>query len=128
MLDYSAKVKDHLMNPRNVGEMKKPSGVGRVGNPVCGDVMEMCIKVKDDVIVEAKFRTFGCGAAIATSSVVTEIVRGKTVAEAMKITKDDLVSELGGLPEVKRHCSVLGVEALQKAIEDMKNKQTLSSK
>jgi nitrogen fixation NifU-like protein len=124
MLKYSAKVKDHLMNPRNVGEMEQPSGVGKVGNPVCGDIMEMYIRVEKSVIVDAKFRTFGCGAAIATSSMVTELVKGKTVSEAVKITKDDLVGELDGLPSVKLHCSVLGVEALQKAIADWQKKET----
>ncbi len=118
MLDYSEKVKDHLMRPRNVGEIAEPSGVGRVGNPVCGDIMEMYIKIEDGVIMDAKFKTFGCGAAIATSSMVTELVKGKTIEEALKITKDDLVGELDGLPPVKIHCSVLGVEALHKAIED----------
>lgn len=122
MLKYSEKVKDHLMNPRNVGEMEEPSGIGKIGNPTCGDIMEMYIKVRDNVIVDAKFRTFGCGAAIATSSMVTEIVKGKTVEEAMKITKDDLIGELDGLPPIKIHCSVLGVEALQKAIVDWQEK------
>ena len=122
MLKYSEKVKDHLMNPRNVGEMEKPSGRGMVGNPTCGDIMEMYIKVKEDIIVDAKFRTFGCGAAIATSSMVTELVKGKTVKDAMKITEDDLVGALDGLPPVKVHCSVLGVEALHKAIADWEKK------
>lgn len=122
MLDYSDKVKDHLMNPRNVGEMAEPSGVGRVGNPVCGDIMEMYIKVTDNIVTDAKFKTFGCGAAIATSSMVTELVKGKTIEEAMKITKNDLVGELDGLPPIKIHCSVLGIEALQKAIGDYRQK------
>jgi len=120
MLKYSEKVKDHLMNPRNVGDMEKPSGTGSVGNAVCGDIMEMYIQVEGDVIVDAKFRTFGCGAAIATSSMVTEIVKGKTVEEASRLTKDDLINQLDGLPPVKTHCSVLGIEALQKAIADYK--------
>lgn len=124
MLQYSEKVKDHLMNPRNVGAMEDPSGVGAVGNPVCGDIMEMYIKVEGGVIVDAKFKTFGCGAAIATSSMVTELVRGKTIEEAMGITKDVLISELDGLPPVKTHCSVLGIEALHKAISDYESKGT----
>lgn len=122
MLKYSEKVKDHLMNPRNVGTMDDPSGVGSVGNPVCGDIMEMYLKVEDGVIVDAKFRTFGCGAAIATSSMVTELAKGKTIEDAMNITKDVLINELDGLPPVKTHCSVLGIEALQKAIMDFKEK------
>lgn len=123
MQNYSDKVKDHLMNPRNVGEMENPSGTGRVGNPVCGDVMEMYIKVENNKITAAQFKTFGCGAAIATSSMVTEIVQGKTIKEAMNITREDLIGELDGLPPVKVHCSVLGVEALQKAIADYQQKQ-----
>jgi nitrogen fixation NifU-like protein len=123
MLSYSDKVKDHLMNPRNVGVMESPSGVGSVGNPVCGDIMEMYLKVEDEVITDAKFRTFGCGAAIATSSMVTELVKGKTIAEAMKIDKTVLIEELDGLPPVKTHCSVLGVDALQKAIMDYQAKK-----
>lgn len=122
MLNYSEKVKDHLMNPRNVGTMDDPSGVGSVGNPVCGDIMEMYLKVEGGVIVDAKFRTFGCGAAIATSSMVTELAKGKTIEDAMNITKDVLINELDGLPPVKTHCSVLGIEALQKAIMDFKEK------
>ena len=122
MLKYSDKVKDHLMNPRNVGEMEKPSGVGKVGNPTCGDIMEMYIKVEENIITDAKFRTFGCGAAIATSSMVTELVKDKTIEDAMKITKDDLIGNLDGLPPVKVHCSVLGVEALHNAIKDWQKK------
>ena len=123
MFDYSDKVKDHLMNPRNVGEIPAPSGRGQIGNPVCGDIMEMYIKVEDDVIVDAKFKTFGCGAAIASSSMVTEIVKGKSIEEALKISKDEVAGALHGLPPVKMHCSVLGVEALRKAIEDYKGKR-----
>ena len=122
MLKYSEKVKDHLMNPRNVGVIEDPSGVGSVGNPVCGDIMEMYLKVEGGVIIDAKFKTFGCGAAIATSSMVTELAKGKTIEEAMNITKDVLISELDGLPPIKTHCSVLGIEALQKAIADFKTK------
>ncbi|OGY41914.1 MAG: iron-sulfur cluster assembly scaffold protein [Candidatus Andersenbacteria bacterium RIFCSPLOWO2_12_FULL_45_8] len=124
MLKYSEKVKDHLMNPRNVGTIENPSGVGSVGNPVCGDIMEMYLKVEEGIIVEDKFRTFGCGAAIATSSMVTELAKGKTIEEAMGITKDVLINELDGLPPVKTHCSVLGIDALQKAIMDFKAKKS----
>lgn len=123
MFDYSDKVKDHLMNPRNVGEMESPSGVGKIGNPVCGDIMELSIKVEEDTIVDAKFRTFGCGAAIAASSIVTEIIKGKNVDEALKLSADEVADALDGLPPVKKHCSVLGVEALQKALADYRGKQ-----
>jgi nitrogen fixation NifU-like protein len=109
---------DHFKNPRNVGEMENPDGVGHVGNPICGDIMELYIKVKDGIIEDAKFRTFGCGAAIATSSMVTEIVKGKSIEEALKISNRVVVDALGGLPAVKMHCSVLAEEALQSAIDD----------
>lgn len=122
MFDYSAKVKEHFMNPRNVGEMEEPSGVGKIGNPICGDIMELYIKVDEGVIIDAKFKTFGCGAAIAASSMVTEIVRGKSVGEALKISCDEVAGALDGLPPVKKHCSVLGVEALQKALADYRSK------
>jgi nitrogen fixation NifU-like protein len=110
---------DHFKNPRNVGQIKEPSGKGKVGNPVCGDIMELSIEVNgDEVITDAKFRTFGCGAAIATSSVLTEMVKGKTVNEAEKLSNKAVVDALGGLPQVKVHCSVLAEEALKRAIED----------
>jgi nitrogen fixation NifU-like protein len=115
---YSEKVMEHFKNPRNVGEIENPDGVGHVGNPICGDIMELYIKVKDDIIVDAKFRTFGCGAAIATSSMVTEIVKGKSIEEALKISNKAVVEALDGLPAVKMHCSVLAEEALKSAIED----------
>ncbi len=115
---YSDKVMDHFRNPRNVGEMEHPDGVGRVGNPTCGDIMEMFIRVKDNVITDAKFKTFGCGAAIATSSMVTEMVKGKTIEEALKISNKLVVEALDGLPPVKVHCSVLGEDALKGAIND----------
>jgi len=115
---YSEKVMDHFANPRNVGEMKDPDGTGHVGNIVCGDVMEMYIKVKDDIIADAKFRTLGCGAAIATSSMVTELVKGKTVEDALKISNRAVAEALGGLPKVKMHCSVLAEQALRLAIAD----------
>jgi nitrogen fixation NifU-like protein len=120
---YSEKVMDHFTNPRNVGEMPDAHGIGVEGNPVCGDVMKIYIKVNDDKIVDAKFQTFGCGAAIAVSSMVTEMVKGMTLDEALKITKASLAEALDGLPPQKMHCSNLGADALRKAIEDYKSKQ-----
>jgi nitrogen fixation NifU-like protein len=122
MLPYSEKVIDHLMHPRNVGEIENADGVGRVGNPVCGDIMALFIKVENGVIVDAKFKTYGCGAAISTSSMVTELVKGKTVEEALKISNKAVAEALGGLPPVKMHCSVLGEQALKAAIEDYQKK------
>ena len=122
MLPYSEKVMDHLMHPRNVGEIENADGIGRVGNPVCGDVMALYIKVKNNIIADAKFKTFGCGAAIATSSMVTELVKGKPVKEALKISNKAVAEALGGLPPVKMHCSVLGEQALKSAIEDFHKK------
>ena len=119
---YSDKVMDHFKNPHNMGEIKDPSGVGRVGNPVCGDLMELQIKVQDNIITEAKFQTFGCTAAIATSSILTDLVVGKTIEEALKVTNNAVVEALDGLPPVKRHCSVLAEEALRKAVSDYQNK------
>ncbi|MEA1965083.1 MAG: Fe-S cluster assembly scaffold protein NifU [Candidatus Aerophobetes bacterium] len=115
---YSKKVMEHFQHPRNVGEIKNPDGVGHVGNPVCGDIMELYIKVKDKKIVDAKFKTFGCGAAIATSSMVTEMVKGKTIEEALKISNRAVAEALDGLPPVKMHCSVLAEDALKSAIEN----------
>jgi len=123
MEPYSEKVIEHFRNPRNVGEIENPDGVGHVGNPICGDIMELYIKVKDNIIVDAKFKTFGCGAAIATSSMVTEMVKGKTIEEALKISNKVVAEALGGLPPVKMHCSVLAEEALKSAIEDYLKKQ-----
>jgi len=120
---YSEKVMEHFRNPRNVGDMENPDGIGHVGNPVCGDIMELYIKVKDNVITDAKFKTFGCGAAIATSSMVTELVIGKTIEEALKISNSAVAEALGGLPPVKMHCSVLAEEALKSAIDDYVSKQ-----
>ncbi len=122
---YSKKVMEHFKNPRNVGEMENPDGVGHVGNPVCGDIMELYIKVKDGIIVDAKFKTFGCGAAIATSSMVTEIVKGKSIKKALKISNKTVVEALDGLPAVKMHCSVLAEDALRSAIEDYLEHQKL---
>lgn len=120
---YSKKVLDHFMNPRNVGEIPDADGVGMEGNPVCGDVMKIYIKVDGDRIVDAKFQTFGCGAAIAVSSMITEMVKGKTLDEAMKISKDLVAEALGGLPPQKMHCSNLGADALKKAIEEYLSKK-----
>lgn len=122
-IGYSKKVMEHFMNPKNVGAIENPDGYGKVGNPVCGDLMEMFIKVKDDVITDIKFRTFGCGSAIATSSMVTELAKGKHVDEAFNITRDDVASELDGLPPRKMHCSNLAADALQAAIKDYKTKK-----
>lgn len=115
---YSEKVMDHFRNPRNMGEIPDADGVGTVGNPVCGDMMTIYIKVKDNRIADIKFKTFGCGAAIATSSMTTELARGKTIEEALKITRDDVAKDLGGLPPVKMHCSNLAADALHAAIKD----------
>ncbi len=120
---YSEKVMDHFTNPRNVGVMDDADGIGEEGNPVCGDAMKLFIKVKDNVITEIKFQTFGCASAIAVSSMVTEIAKGMTLDEAMKVSKQSLADALDGLPPQKMHCSNLGADALHKAIEDYKNKQ-----
>jgi len=120
---YSEKVMDHFRNPRNVGVIENASGIGHVGNPVCGDIMELYIKVKDGVITDAKFKTFGCGAAIATSSMVTELVKGKSVDEAIKVSNHAVAEALGGLPKIKMHCSVLAEDALKKAIQDYREKE-----
>lgn len=122
-IGYSKKVMEHFMNPRNVGTIEDPDGYGKVGNPVCGDLMEMFIKVEDDLITDIKFRTFGCGSAIATSSMVTELAKGMHVDEAMKITRGDVADELEGLPPRKMHCSNLAASALQEAIKDYKSKK-----
>ncbi|MEO0098698.1 MAG: Fe-S cluster assembly scaffold protein NifU [candidate division WOR-3 bacterium] len=125
---YSEKVIEHFKNPRNVGEIPDADGVGEVGNPVCGDMMTFYIKVKDGVLVDVKFKTFGCGAAIAVSSIVSEMAKGKTIEEALKITRDMVAKELGGLPPNKLHCSNLGADALHKAIEDYLKKQEKSKR
>jgi nitrogen fixation NifU-like protein len=117
-LNYSDKVMEHFLHPKNVGEIPDASGVGTVGNSVCGDVMKMFIKVENDIIVDAKFKTFGCGAAIATSSMVTEMVKGKSIDEALKISNRAVAEALGGLPAVKLHCSVLAEQALRSALAD----------
>jgi len=115
---YSEKVMDHFTNPRNVGEMPDADGVGTVGNAKCGDIMQMFIKVENDIIVDVKFKTFGCGAAIATSSMATELVKGKSIDDALKLTNSAVVEALEGLPPVKVHCSVLAEEAIKAAISD----------
>lgn len=120
---YSEKVMDHFMHPRNVGEIADADGVGEVGNPVCGDMMSFYIKVKDNRLEDVKFKTFGCGAAIAVSSMVSEMAMGKTLEEALKITPQTVADELEGLPKQKFHCSNLGAQALHKAIEDYQSKQ-----
>ncbi len=121
---YSEKVMDHFMHPRNVGEIENPDGVGEVGNPVCGDMMTFYIKVKDNHLEDVKFKTFGCGAAIAVSSMVSEMAKGKTLEEAKKITPELVAQELEGLPKQKFHCSNLGAQALNKAIDDYESKKT----
>ncbi|HHX27042.1 MAG TPA: Fe-S cluster assembly scaffold protein NifU [Firmicutes bacterium] len=120
---YTDKVMDHFTNPRNVGEIQDADGVGLVGNPICGDVMKITIKVEGGRIKDAKFKTFGCGAAIAVSSMVTELVLGKTLEEALEISNKAVADALGGLPPKKMHCSNLGADALRKAIEDYLEKQ-----
>jgi nitrogen fixation NifU-like protein len=120
---YTQKVMDHFKNPRNMGEIPDADGVGTVGNPVCGDLMTIYIKVKDNRLEDIKFKTFGCGSAIATSSMITELAKGKTLEEGLKITRANVADELGGLPPVKMHCSNLAADALHAAIEDYYEKQ-----
>jgi len=115
---YSEKVMDHFSNPRNVGEIENPDGVGTIGNPQCGDIMKIFIKVENNIIKDIKFKTFGCGAAIATSSMVTEMVKGKTLDDALKVTNKAVAEALDGLPPVKMHCSNLAADALHAAIKD----------
>lgn len=120
---YSEKVMEHFANPHNVGEIPDADGIGKVGNPQCGDVMWLYIKVKDNIITDIKFKTFGCGAAIATSSMITELARGKTLEEAKKISRQDVADSLDGLPPTKMHCSNLASDALREAIKDYEAKQ-----
>lgn len=122
-ITYSEKVLDHFSNPRNVGEIEGADGVGGLASPVCGDIIKLFIKVEEDRIVDAKFKTFGCAASVASGSMLTEMARGKPVEEARKITDLDVAGELGGLPEQKMHCSNLAASALQKAIEDYLSKE-----
>lgn len=121
---YSEKVIQYFMNPVNVGEMESPDGVGEVGNPKCGDVMKIYLRIRDDVIEDIKFQTFGCAAAIATSSMVTEMVKGKTIQEALKVTNKDVAEALGGLPPEKIHCSLLAEQGIKAAIEDYLRKKS----
>ena len=120
---YTEKVMEHFRNPHNMGEILDADGVGTVGNPVCGDLMTIYIKVKDDRLTDVKFKTFGCGAAISTSSMVTDLAKGKTLDEALKITRANVAENLGGLPAVKMHCSNLAADALHAAIEDYRKKE-----
>ncbi len=122
-LNYSKKVIEEFKNPSNMGEIKNPDGHGIVGNPTCGDMMEIFLKVKNGRIVDIKAKTFGCVAAIATTSVMTKLVKGKTIDQAMKITKDDIIKKFGHMPPIKIHCSILGMDALHKAIEDYKKRK-----
>ena len=125
---YSERVMEHFRNPRNVGEIPDADGVGTVGNPVCGDMMSIYIKVKDNRIVDIKFKTFGCGAAVATSSMITELAKFKSLEEAMKISRQDVADSLGGLPPIKMHCSNLAADALHEAILDYRKKREAPSK
>ena len=120
---YNEKVMEVFKNPKNVGEIENPDGIGTVGNATCGDIMQITLKIENDVIVDAKFKTFGCAAAIATSSTATEMVKGMTVEEALKVTNKIVIEKLGGLPAQKIHCSVLAEEAIKKAIEDYQSKK-----
>jgi nitrogen fixation NifU-like protein len=122
-MNYNDTVMDHFTNPRNVGEVPNADGVGQVGNPACGDIMKISLRVKDDRIEEVKFKTFGCGAAIANSSMMTEMVRGKSVGDAAALKNTDIAEALGGLPPIKMHCSSLAADALHAAIEDYKKKK-----
>jgi nitrogen fixation NifU-like protein len=119
---YSDKVMDHFMNPRNMGEIENADGIGEVGNQTCGDVMKLYLKIEDDKIVDVKFKTFGCGAAIASSSMTTELIKGKTIGDALKLSNKAVIEALGGLPPAKEHCSVLAEDALRAAIEDYRKK------
>ena len=120
---YSEKVMDHFKNPRNMGEIPDADGIGSVGNPTCGDLMNIYIKVKDNVLIDVKFKTFGCGAAIATSSMITELAKGKTLEEALTITRSDVAENLDGLPKIKMHCSNLASDGLRAAIKDYRKKK-----
>lgn len=125
-MDYSEKVMDHFMNPRNIGEIEDASGIGTVGNPKCGDIMKVYLKIENNIVKDAKFKTFGCGAAIATSSIATELIIGKTIEESLKITNKTVMEALDGLPPVKVHCSCLAEEALQSALWDYAKKNGIT--
>jgi len=120
---YSEKVMDHFMNPRNVGEIEDADGIGEVGNAKCGDIMKIFLKIRDNRIVDVKFKTFGCGAAIASSSMATELIKGKTIEEALELTNKAVAEALDGLPPIKMHCSVLAEQAIKAAIEDYRRRQ-----
>ncbi|KPU28044.1 nitrogen fixation protein NifU [Caloranaerobacter sp. TR13] len=122
---YSEKVMDHFMNPRNVGEIEDADGVGQVGNPKCGDIMKIYLKIEDGIIVDVKFKTFGCGSAIASSSMATELIKGKSVEEAVKLTNKAVAEALDGLPPVKMHCSVLAEQAIKSALLDYAKKNNI---
>lgn len=122
---YSEKVMEHFMNPRNVGEIENADGIGQVGNPKCGDIMKMYLKIENDTIVDVKFKTFGCGSAIASSSMATELIKGKTIQEAMKLTNKAVAQALDGLPPVKMHCSVLAEQAIKSALYDYSKKNNV---
>jgi nitrogen fixation NifU-like protein len=128
MEEYSNKVMDHFMNPRNMGEMPDADGIGQVGNPVCGDIMRMYIKVKNNIITDVKFQTFGCGAAVATSSMATELIKGKTLDKALEIKNKAVAEALDGLPPIKMHCSNLAQEAINAAIDDYRKKHDSQKK
>jgi nitrogen fixation NifU-like protein len=121
---YSEKVMDHFSNPRNVGELEDANGIGLVGNAVCGDIMKIYLKIEDEIVVDARFKTFGCGAAVATSSMATELVKGKTVKEALELSNKAVAEALDGLPPQKLHCSVLAEEGIKAAIEDYNKKKS----
>ena len=127
-MDYSDKVIDHYTNPRNVGKIEDASGIGEVGNPVCGDIMKMYLKIDNGIITDVKFKTFGCGAAVATSSMATELIKGKPVEEALKLTNKAVVEALDGLPAVKIHCSVLAEQAIKSALWNYYEKQGIYPK
>lgn len=128
IMAYSEKVMDYFANPRNMGEIEDPDGIGEVGNPKCGDIMKMYIKVKDNIITEVKFKTFGCGAAIATSSMATELIKGKSIEEALSLTNKAVMEALDGLPPVKIHCSVLAEQAIKSAISDYYSRKGIDPK
>lgn len=128
-MNYSEKVMDHFKNPRNVGEMENPSGVGEIGNPTCGDIMKIYLKINDDQIIEdVKFLTFGCGSAIASSSMATEMIKGKSIQEAVELSNKAVIKALGGLPKIKEHCSVLAEQAIRAALYDYSVKNNIKIK
>ena len=125
-MEYNEKIIDHFMNPRNVREMEDASGIGTVGNAACGDIMRVFLKIEDNIVVDASFKTFGCGAAVATSSMATEMVKGMTLTDALKVTNNSVADALGGLPSVKKHCSILAEQALHAALWDYAEKNDIT--